>query len=410
MVGIPGVNNILITGGLLSFAGTLVYQLKDLPKRGWNKIRELFVYTVYVYQYDTLFYMLEEYLYNNYPDKYRKVEALFEVKNILGACLEGDYIASNEEGRGNKKTIVKYRQESTDFVVKYNGKKLYISKTKEKQEKVEDMRSKFFASYQIVGYRAKNQISNLLNNLAEEHDKRKKSEKIQVKTFSDDWYFAYYTDPKPLERIILQKDLKEDIIRDIKSFEDSKNWYKEVCIAYKRGYLLYGPPGTGKTSLAGAIAKRYNKCICPLILSSLSDDSKLIAAFSNLPEDSILLIEDIDAAFSGRESKDKKLSFSTLLNCLDGIGSKEGIITIITTNHIDTLDPALLRSGRCDRKIEIPNPTEVEVSEYLSLFYNRNIKVNSLIRNFNMAEIQEICISNKDNIEEALKLIGNGTI
>jgi len=205
-----------------------------------------------------------------------------------------------------------------------------------------------------------------------------------------------------LEKTILNPDKKKYIITDITNFTNSEEWYINVSIPYKRGYCFYGPPGTGKTTLALGIANHLKRNIYCLNLNCLEDDSRLPVLFSSLPANSVLLIEDIDKVFSGRENvkEGSKITFSGLLNCMDGAFYKHGLIMIITTNHIDKLDEALLRTGRIDIKMEIPRPSDKEISAYLSLFYNSNICITG---NFSltMSDIQEICLHNRDSSSSA---------
>ncbi len=92
--------------------------------------------------------------------------------------------------------------------------------------------------------------------------------------------------------------------------------------------------------------------LCYLNLSSGDvDDDKFNRLLLDAPPKSILLLEDIDAIFSQREKgvfTSRKLTFSGFLNALDGVRSQEGQILFMTTNHIENLDPALLRPGRTD--------------------------------------------------------------
>jgi len=116
--------------------------------------------------------------------------------------------------------------------------------------------------------------------------------------------------------------------------------------------LLYGPPGTGKTSFTQAIAgaKNLNLCYVNLSKKDLNDES-FNRMLQDAPTKSILLLEDIDALFEQREGGElysRDLSFSGFLNALDGVRSQEGQILFMTTNHIEKLDPALLRPGRTD--------------------------------------------------------------
>ena len=148
--------------------------------------------------------------------------------------------------------------------------------------------------------------------------------------------------------------------------------------------MFHGAPGGGKTSLAFAMAHLTNRNIFILNLSSLSNDVALARCFKYLEQNSILLIEDIDAAFVKRNDGEQ-VSFSMLLNCLDGAMSKEDIITVITTNHVEKLDPALIRAGRIDLQVEIKYPSHIEVTEFLKNFYSdtsRNLKILSILRIF----------------------------
>jgi chaperone BCS1 len=100
----------------------------------------------------------------------------------------------------------------------------------------------------------------------------------------------------------LDQDKASEIIKDIKHVQNSADWYVNNGIPYRRGYLLYGPPGTGKTSFTQAIAGHLYLNICYLNLSGGQlDDDGLNRSLNNAPGHSIILLEDIDAVFVGRE-------------------------------------------------------------------------------------------------------------
>jgi chaperone BCS1 len=125
-----------------------------------------------------------------------------------------------------------------------------------------------------------------------------------------------------LESVVLDEGVKERIVEDVKSFMSRGRWYSErgepsilrtwsfhlthmpshVGIPYRRGYLLHGPPGSGKSSFIQALAGSidYNICVLNLSERGLTDD-KLNHLLANAPERSIVLLEDIDAAFSKRQ-------------------------------------------------------------------------------------------------------------
>ncbi|KAG8829740.1 hypothetical protein FRC17_006132 [Serendipita sp. 399] len=125
-------------------------------------------------------------------------------------------------------------------------------------------------------------------------------------------------------------------------------------IPFRRGYILHGPPGSGKTSFIQALAGSlgYDIYLINLSLRGLADD-KLTLLLSQAPPRAIILIEDVDAAFNKRvqvteDGYQSAVTFSGFINALDGVASSEERIIFMTTNHIERLDPALIRPGRVD--------------------------------------------------------------
>ena len=143
-------------------------------------------------------------------------------------------------------------------------------------------------------------------------------------------------------------------------------------IPYRRGYLLHGPPGCGKTSFSLVLASELNLNICILNLSQegLSDNG-LAETLRSAPSNAIILLEDVDAVFIERESKNNKtsISFSGLLNAIDGIAAQEGRIFFMTTNHLERLDPALIRPGRCDVQLEVRRASKMQLKHMFLRFF-----------------------------------------
>jgi len=388
------ITKLLITGITIGGAGTILYQLKSFPLFIYNKIKQKILFTVKIYQYDDLFLMVEEWLGRFYHKQYREVEA---------SIGNNDYPSIEEER--NKKTLI-YKQEENTFLINYKGKRLIVSKNKEKIEKAQSIREIFFRKYIISGILAKKQVDSLLREIIEFNEKKKV--KNTIKVFSNNGYGEWYPSTsikvKPLEKTIINKSKKDLIIKDLDSFLVNENWYTEVCIPYKRGYCFYGEPGTGKTTLALSISNYTGKDIYYLNLNSIEDDSRLPLCFQSMKSNSILLIEDIDKVFSGRDNVKEmsKITFSSLLNCLDGAFYKQGLIVIITTNHIEKLDDALLRTGRIDLKVEITKPSEKEINEYYEIFFNQPLDIKGSF-NLKMSDVQEICLKNSDCAETAKK-------
>ncbi|CAN6634685.1 mitochondrial chaperone Bcs1p [Trichomonascus vanleenenianus] len=180
---------------------------------------------------------------------------------------------------------------------------------------------------------------------------------------------------RAIESVILAGSIKDDITKDVEDFLSNGQWYDKRGIPYRRGYLLYGPPGSGKSSIIQALAGYldYNICILNLSERTLTDD-RLNHLMNHVPERSILLLEDIDAAFTERKQSDDQgyvsgVTFSGLLNALDGVAAADERIIFMTTNHPEKLDPALIRPGRVDFKVLIDNATPQQVEEMFLRFY-----------------------------------------
>jgi len=216
------------------------------------------------------------------------------------------------------------------------------------------------------------------------------------------FYFAnegYWTEcgtgkrKRPLSSVILDEAVSTKINGDVHEFLATAKWYQDRGIPYRRGYLLYGPPGCGKSSYVKAVAGEIDFNICILSLSSknLNDDT-LNNLMNSTPENCIILLEDIDAAFPNRkddeEEDDKtsdkkkkhqsvetsengsgKVTLRGLLNALDGVASTEGRIIFLTTNYIDRLDSAMTRPGRVDLKVLIDLPDDNQLSRMFTRFY-----------------------------------------
>lgn len=184
-----------------------------------------------------------------------------------------------------------------------------------------------------------------------------------------DWSISAWVPNRPLESVILPEGITDSLVKDMKIFLDSEDWYLERGIPYRLGCLFYGPPGNGKTSAVMALATHFQMDIGQLnIKSSSMTDDTLAQCLSNVPKNTIILIEDIDCLSTGRESE-TSVTFSGLLNALDGLGSAHGQIVFMTTNHIDSLDPALIRPGRCDIRVNLDNANSVQIERMFSRFF-----------------------------------------
>jgi chaperone BCS1 len=289
------------------------------------------------------------------------------------------------------------------FILQYKGKRLLINKGREKFENASDIRNAFYNNFRVEGWFAKQKIAELFTEVIDYNKSiRKVRQTIYTNNIYGDWMNFGEIYGKSIENIVLKE--KQEIVDNIADFISKEAWYSKRGLSYKRGYLFYGSPGNGKTSLCLALAKHFNRDIQFLNLNDIEKDSNLFVSFNNIRNNSILVIEDVDAVFGTREGK-SKISFSALLNCMDGAFSKYGIITIMTTNHADRIDDALIREGRIDMKIKIDNPEKEMVEEYLTMFYGKEAELDEYENTISMSRIQELCLQNKDNLQETLNLL-----
>jgi chaperone BCS1 len=188
------------------------------------------------------------------------------------------------------------------------------------------------------------------------------------------WMMAKTRLRRPLESVILDGSVAEDVVKDVQDFLLGEAWYVEHGIPWKRGYLLHGEPGSGKTSFVTAIAGHLGLNIYALSLGSAGmTDDVLQTLMLSVPPRAIVLVEDIDAAFArglgDGEGTASKLTLSGLLNALDGASSQEGVLLFMTTNFLCKLPDRLVRSGRIDLRVKFGLATKGQVERLFLSFY-----------------------------------------
>jgi 26S proteasome regulatory subunit T5 len=242
----------------------------------------------------------------------------------------------------------------------------------------------------------------ILDTLPAEYDSRVKAMEVDEKPTED------YSDIGGLDKQI--QELREAIVLPI----THKDRFLSLGIKPPKGVLLHGPPGTGKTLIARTCAAQTNatwlKLAGPsLVQMFIGDGAKMVRdAFALAKEKApaIIFIDEIDAI--GTTRRDSEMSgdrevqrtMLELLNQLDGFSSADDVKIIAATNRPDTLDPALMRSGRLDRKIEFPHPNEEARAKILRI-HSRKMNVSpdvnyeelgSSTDDFNAAQLKAVCV------------------
>jgi len=242
----------------------------------------------------------------------------------------------------------------------------------------------------------------ILDTLPAEYDSRVKAMEV------DERPTEQYSDVGGLDKQI------QELIEAVVLPMTHKERFINLGIQPPKGVLLYGPPGTGKTLLARACAAQtkstFLKLAGPqLVQMFIGDGAKLVRdAFALAKEKTpaIIFIDELDAIgtkrFDSEKAGDREVqrTMLELLNQLDGFSSSSQIKVIAATNRVDILDPALLRSGRLDRKIEFPHPNE-EARARIMQIHSRKMNVSPDVNfeelarctdDFNGAQCKAVCV------------------
>jgi mitochondrial chaperone BCS1 len=205
--------------------------------------------------------------------------------------------------------------------------------------------------------------------------------------YNDGWIRVESYVPRQLDSVVLQPGEKEFLLADISKFKSSRQRYRGLGVPYHRGYLFYGPPGTGKTSLVSAVGERFGMSIYAINLAHFSDRS-LVGAMNEVEQNSVILFEDTICMKSGdaRPKLEEPVSesqstasatkedrfgvtLSGLLNALDGFSAPDNVLFVMTSNQIETLDPALLRPGRIDYRLYLGIASEHQKIDLYRRFF-----------------------------------------
>lgn len=378
----------------------------------YSRIERMVVFSVRIEQTDELFWMLESWLYQNYDKKYRNVISFLSRPENNPPDEVPKPESSDNDNSGLKKVLppkISFRQNEDFIIIKYRYGWIKVRKGRDKLENASSLTSLFFDSFILKALFGTKNIKMLLQEVVMLDHMEKTQKQVNYLYLCDAngyWEKRGTIRGKNIKNIFLPDKDKARILDDLNRFLDNREWYEKRGIPYKRGYLFYGPPGNGKTSLALSLANFLERNIYVINLPSLYGDEGLIRAFGKTSSNSIVLMEDIDTVFKTRRKTDIKLSFSTLLNCLDGVFYRDGIITIMTTNCIDKLDSALTRSGRVDIALFIDHPISELMKKYVNNFFETNVYSDGeMLPIMDIAELQNLCFaSDASTIREKLKV------
>jgi mitochondrial chaperone BCS1 len=404
-------NQFLTGGGILMLLSAILYGARSLPVKIYDLLRRQFTVTVELHNEGEAYHWVK-YWFSKHPylTRSRRVIVNDQISKSGKVIGKKEGIKKGHYDEEDKKTDIALGPAPGYHFLRFNKKWLMVQCTrKEPTLDGNKLVSRIQESYKITYFgRSQKTVIRLLR---EAYNTAFPEEDPRITVYGESWgNWDTLASPRyrSLESVILPNNTAEELLADIKKFIASEEWYAERGVPYRRGYLLYGAPGTGKSSIVHALASELKRNIYIMKLEASRDIIELTKAMHNVPNDAILLLEDIDCLIPKREhSKESNaISMASLLNILDGLCASEGRLLFMTTNHIDKLDPALIRTGRVDRRIEFKGATKDQARNIYKRFFPEDKEgiekfANSIPDDTPMSDLQSHLLRYSENRKKA---------
>ena len=395
-------NQLFVGGMVLGLVGLLGMWLRKVPGLLWSYGNRLFIVTAVIDSRNDLFGALITWL-NDLP--FGRNSRLF---TVIQENADPD-----DEASANGLPRLLYSPAPGVHVFWFQGRLMWIQRDVSMNLQVVDT----LRIHVLFGSRS------FLENLLEDVLKRTYARLIDhtlmftVDSWAESWRKADARPRRAIDSVVLEGDIRQRLLDDAQGFFEKRNWYASMGIPWRRGYLLYGPPGTGKTSVAFALAGELRLNLCWLSLTNPKlNDQTISTLLQKTPARSLILIEDVDAFFAARQKQDDRIavSFSGLLNALDGVAAQEGRIIFLTTNHREQLDPALIRPGRIDVEFKLDLASRAQIATMLQRFHpDAEVQITALVaelpeRKLSPAQIQQALLAHGD-LQQAVAALASAT-
>ncbi len=401
-------NNHFFSGGLiLMVGGAVLAALRHVPGRIWTWIKDQSLIEIDIPDREAAF---------DWVDKWLSAHAYARerARRLTVRTRQLDFRERADDPTGDHRPRVLFSPAPGEHWLLYRGRLVILNRHRADADKTAQQTVATIREHFSITILSRNrQLAWQLLDDAREHALPRADRRLTVYHVNyTSWSATLERLPRPPESVVLRAGQIEDLIADVRRFLEQRTWYIERGVPYRRGYLLHGPPGTGKSSAVVAIASALGMDIAVLNLNGLGmDDKELSELLAEVSANSLVLVEDIDCAFVARtagEDKANKITFSGLLNAIDGVAAGEGRILFATTNHPQRLDPALVRPGRIDRKVEIGLADSDQIRRIFRRFFPQ--AAETLVEQFAagipaerhaMSAIQSYLIRHADSAEDA---------
>ena len=350
--------------------------------------------------FQPLFFLGENVKQNTLKQKGLKVDEQmisdkleFNNKNDINENISFEIPPINKK---NDELVINYTLQrfNINYSFSYNGATFHIKhvelEQQNKQAKKINMDNKqiIYSAYEI-SYNAEDieKFESFIKESVKYYDKyylgfKREADKIKVFISADEGsYFQGLGNrqKRHMDTIYLPKELKKNFLNDINAFLEpkTKERYARLGIPYKRTYLLEGEMGSGKTSFITAVASTFNYNLAIVCFTPKMTETQLMKMLRNFnneegkDDDVLIVLEDIDCIFKERKSHDEarnSMSFSGILNALDGISTSQNRIVILTTQYMRNLDSALIRPGRVDYIMHFDYIVKEQVEDIFKAF------------------------------------------
>lgn len=376
-----------------------------IGKRWYDKSRAAATYTISVSAHDDIYSEIQGWLLDQIPEHKRR--ALTARSDRNGANNDSatptticDYDSASRPTSGGSLRL--FYDGNRTQEVELDGHQVTVSLEHPDWEKMTEFsRDRFidriiFTSSSIDGRDA---VVAFLQSVVANRTKR--MPRFYSLTRWSDWMHMSDVPARPLSTVVLADGQVERLTEDLARFLGEESDYGRFGVPWHRGYLFSGLPGTGKSSIAGALAAHFGLDVYFMSLGSVKDNTTLASLLAGVSARSMLVLEDIDIAHSSHSRTDDAagVTLDWLLNALDGMLTPHGLITCMTTNYAEVLDPALVRPGRVDLSMEFGHMDADQLRRLLFAFMGRLPTLPPLTAKITPADVVDVL---KRHLEEPM--------